>query len=315
MQIETLSDAELTSSLDSLVQKQRLDTVELLKFLGEFDLRALYRELGYSSLFDYCVRKLKLSEGAAYRRVSAARCLRGNPEIAEHLLSGEVTLCSVAAAAKSIGERATAVQAIVGCSKREVENLVAVSNPAPAKPREVIKPIVIEAPSTPLAEVPKQEERVKLEFSVSKEAFERFKGLQAELSIEAGKQLSIEEVFERAISRPAKKRVVRRTPVRSASTRYIPKAVKREVFERDKGQCCYLSPDGVRCTERKHLQFDHIRPFARGGLTEVSNLRLLCPGHNRLMAEKEFGREYIHSRIAISTGRGVEGIPSTDIHS
>ena len=288
MKIKSLSDQALTSSLDVMSLRERENTVELLRHLIEFDSRGLYRELGYSSLFDYCTRRLKLSHGSAYRRVSAARCLRDNPELAELLVKGEVTLCSVATAAKSIEKKTTTLTKISGCSKKEVESIVAIGNPVPTKPREVIKPVVVESPANL-----KREERVKLEFSVRKECYEKLSALQAELSIQAGKQLSVEETIEQLVSNPPRKREVKRIRVRSSSTRYLPKAVKREIFARDHGQCCFVSHDGVRCTERKYLHFDHLLPFAKGGVTESSNLRLLCPTHNRLMAEREFGAEFM----------------------
>ncbi len=75
------------------------------------------------------------------------------------------------------------------------------------------------------------------------------------------------EVFEKLMKRRSQKRASRRIRVRSSSTRYIPKAVKQEVFARDKGQCSFVSKDGVRCCERKYLHFDHIHPYAKGGLT------------------------------------------------
>ncbi len=82
--------------------------------------------------------------------------------------------------------------------------------------------------------------------------------------------------------------------------------MKQEVYSRDKGQCCYVGPDGVRCCEKKYLQFDHVLSYAKGGLSEVSNLQLLCPAHNRLKAEQEFGREFIESRKSISTSGNAE---------
>jgi len=196
MKIDTLSDNELASCLDSLAQRERENAVEFLHHLNEFETRGLYRELGYSSLHVYCTKRLKLSDGAAYRRVHAARCLKNNPEIESLLVSGELTLCSVATAAKSIEKKVVSITEIAGCSKREVESLVAASSPLAEKPREVIKPLVLERPAT-LVEAPKREERVELRFSVKKATYEKFKALQAELSIEAGKQLSVEEAFER----------------------------------------------------------------------------------------------------------------------
>jgi hypothetical protein len=80
--------------------------------------------------------------------------------------------------------------------------------------------------------------------------------------------------------------------------RHIPKYVRQSVIERDQGQCCFVSENGVRCTSKAGLQIDHIAPFAKGGLTELSNLRTLCSAHNLYEAERAFGREkiYFHQR-------------------
>ncbi|MDE0221994.1 MAG: HNH endonuclease, partial [Spirochaetaceae bacterium] len=66
-------------------------------------------------------------------------------------------------------------------------------------------------------------------------------------------------------------------------SRYIPAAVRREVWRRDQGCCTYVDPhSGRRCGSRYRLEIDHIKPFALGGATELSNVRLRCRAHHKL---------------------------------
>jgi len=71
--------------------------------------------------------------------------------------------------------------------------------------------------------------------------------------------------------------------VPGSRSRYIPVAVKREVWRRDQGCCSYVDPhSGRRCGSRYRLEIDHIVPFALGGGAEPGDLRLLCEAHHRL---------------------------------
>ncbi|MDE0445920.1 MAG: hypothetical protein OXH96_04535 [Spirochaetaceae bacterium] len=71
--------------------------------------------------------------------------------------------------------------------------------------------------------------------------------------------------------------------VPGSRSRYIPVAVKREVWRRDQGCCSYVDPhSGRRCGSRYRLEIDHIVPFALGGGAEPENLRVRCGAHHRL---------------------------------
>ena len=68
----------------------------------------------------------------------------------------------------------------------------------------------------------------------------------------------------------------------AASRRAIPAAVRRLVWQRDQGRCCYRDPiSGRRCTSAHLLQLDHLLPVAQGGGADPENLRLLCSAHHR----------------------------------
>jgi hypothetical protein len=75
-------------------------------------------------------------------------------------------------------------------------------------------------------------------------------------------------------------------------SRYIPKAVKRAVWYRDRGQCAFVSASGVRCAEHEFLELHHIQPFALNGPATVANIALRCRAHNLFDAEAAFGTRY-----------------------
>ena len=69
----------------------------------------------------------------------------------------------------------------------------------------------------------------------------------------------------------------------SPPRRHIPAAVRRHVWQRDGGRCCYRDPlTGRRCTSSHLLQIDHLLPVAQGGGPEPFNLNLLCAAHHRM---------------------------------
>lgn len=57
-------------------------------------------------------------------------------------------------------------------------------------------------------------------------------------------------------------------------SRRIPTMIKKEVWERDGGQC-------VECQATQNLHFDHIIPWSKGGSSiDVKNVQVLCGKHN-----------------------------------
>ena len=71
--------------------------------------------------------------------------------------------------------------------------------------------------------------------------------------------------------------------LQSPRRRHIPAAVRRHIWQRDGGRCCYRDPvSGRRCTSSHLLQIDHLLPVAEGGGPEPSNLALRCFAHHRM---------------------------------
>ena len=90
--IKQLSNKELLSHTKLLVQRERNIHIQVLRHLAEIDSRKLFFKQGFFSLFDYTVRELGYSEGAAYRRIKAMKLCRELPETANRLQSGRLSL-------------------------------------------------------------------------------------------------------------------------------------------------------------------------------------------------------------------------------
>lgn len=90
-----LTKEALIGRLSSLLGTERKVLVEFLQYLAEFDKREAYLEMGYGSLFDYCVKKLHLSKGSAYRRTIGSRLMRMFPGVADYLTDGRISLSTL----------------------------------------------------------------------------------------------------------------------------------------------------------------------------------------------------------------------------
>jgi hypothetical protein len=72
-------------------------------------------------------------------------------------------------------------------------------------------------------------------------------------------------------------------------SRHVPRAVVREIDQRDGRQCAFVSTDGHRCRERVFLEKHHVIAHAEGGPATVGNVSLRCRRHNEYEAELVFG--------------------------
>ena len=147
-QLKSLSDSELLLNLELLSAKENKTTVELLLHLSEVEERKLFLPAGYSSLFDYCVRRLRYSEPAAVRRISSARAVGKFPALKQKLLLRELSLTTLSLVSKVLTPEnwEGVIFAIQGKSRREVEEIISGYTPRPSKPKETIKPLCIVRP-------------------------------------------------------------------------------------------------------------------------------------------------------------------------
>lgn len=90
-----VNDQQLLFKTETLVKEERRIGIEILKYFREIQERRAYVEAGCTSLFEYATKVLKYSEAAAYRRISAMKILSGNPEVAEMVRDGKLSVTTV----------------------------------------------------------------------------------------------------------------------------------------------------------------------------------------------------------------------------
>ena len=308
--IRSLKDADLLSTTKSLVQKERAVTMEVLRHLQEISRRKLYADLKYASLFDYAVHELGYSEAAASRRIQAVYLIREIPEVATKIESGALNLSNVCQAqsffrdmkkaepmaALTHDQKTEVLAKLEDKSSREGQRILLSMSPPQVLPRERERIV--------------SEEHIEMRFIVNRQMkadLEQVRSLLgpqggalslAELISEMAK-LSSEKLREKKfgkvrasqapkISEPARTTALPKVAHPGAGTgslnrsRYIPSVIKHEVWHRDGGKCS-------QCASTKNIQYDHIRPFALGGGSSLSNIRLLCGSCNLRRGIVSFG--------------------------
>lgn len=126
-----VSDTELTRGLAALVSQDRITTAMLLAHIAEFDERRLYLPAAYPSMHAYCVGELRLSEDAAYKRITAARAARRFPAIFDAVADGRLSLTAVQLLAPHLTDSNSAdlLRAAAGRTNAAIQELFAARAP------------------------------------------------------------------------------------------------------------------------------------------------------------------------------------------
>jgi hypothetical protein len=165
-------------------------------------------------------------------------------------------------------------------------------------PEAVPRPV----PASPALVQPLSPKRYKVQFTAGAELYDKLERLRALLRTEVPDgdlatiiEKAVAEKLERLEARRfARTSSPRRDPVRrdpTPSSRHIPAAVRRAVYQRDKGRCRFVDARGRRCPERHRLEYHHRHPFGLGGNHDPDNICLMCPIHNRYLAELDYGKK------------------------
>jgi len=310
--VEALSGSDLLSRTRELSRQSCAVEAELLIHLGEIDARKLYLECAFPSILTFCVGELGFSEGAAYNRVAVARAGRQLPAVIEALRSGKVHLAGLRLLAPHLTREnhREVLDEAAGKSKREIEEIVARLAPQPPVPtliRKLRKQFA--AAVKPLSEA-----IFKVQFTASRRFCDKLRQAQALLrhKIPDGDIASVMELALDVLIEKTSKEwfAIGRKPradsheSKKTTSRHVPDAIKRAVFERDGGRCTFTDANGRRCAETGALEFDHVDGFARARVHDVDRIRLLCRAHNQHAADLLYGSAFMdQARTARAAAR------------
>src|SRR4249920_514162 len=129
--LKSLADDELLAGLSSIVGQRHQITAEFLAYLAELDERQLFLDLGFASLFEYCVEALGLCESTAGRHIAAARVCRNHPQVFGMVASGALHASALSLLRKHLSPE-NAAELFELCahrSARKVEELLAARFP------------------------------------------------------------------------------------------------------------------------------------------------------------------------------------------
>ena len=134
--LSQLDDDAVVAEIGRVLGAQRRLTARLLECLIEVEDRRLHWRAACSSMFEYCVRRLGMSEGEAFRRIAAARLARRFPVILERVERGAIHLSALVLLRKYLTEQnhAALLDAASGKTKSAVQELIAARFPRPDAP-------------------------------------------------------------------------------------------------------------------------------------------------------------------------------------
>lgn len=254
--------------------------------------------------------------------MNAAKLLREIPEIRTKINEGTLTLTTLSQAQvhfkredKFRKDRTRAEDSSSDSStKQKSQKLAPVTsseklellNQLENKPTREVEKILVNRASSPVVAVQEKVRALNENFSelrlvLDEETLKNLEKLRDIWSIDDGlsevvkkmAKVCMEKVdpVKRAARNDKSKAVRATTPPDEAAqqkpigrSRYIPAALRNEVWLRDGGGYPFEGVNGQKCGSRHRLQIDHIQPFALDGSHSLENLRLRCFTHNQLHA-------------------------------
>jgi hypothetical protein len=190
-QLELVSDEDLQDELRRLLVVGARTEARIVAHLAEVDARKLHLAMGASSLFDYCLTRLELSNNEAFHRITAARLARRFPVIFGMLERRELHLTAVCLLRDHLtpDNHAELLAAATHKTKSQIEQLLARKFPGAAVPERLRKVQAL---------FPLSGEQYQLQLTLSREAKEKLERAR-DLMSHANPSADLAVVIERAL--------------------------------------------------------------------------------------------------------------------
>ncbi len=249
----------------------RTSQKELLEILIRIDRHQIYRKFDYPSLHDYCTLWLGLSEGEAYTLCGIAKKSHEIPKMKTLIDEGKLHVSNARRIVKWItpDNQEMWLEKASTLTQNELRREIVTRYPE-AEDKERIRPIT--------------KARSRLELGISKDLEGKLKKLCDLLSKKKKRSISMEEALEFLTDSFLEKHDPVSIAERSLcpDTNEVPKPgrftsaqTKHLVNLRDRGQCTFRYPDGMRCKETRWTERHHVQHVANGDLSISGNLMTL----------------------------------------
>ena len=264
---------------------------DLISVLQEVESARVFVKLGFTSMFNYCVKALGLSESVAANFIAVARKAREVPVLQSAIQSGNLSV-----------SKARKIPPVLTLANQDEWVEKATLLPTRELEREVARVAPEEAAPERMRFV--SDTRLELRLGISKELEEKLKRVQDLESQRTGRATSFEDAIESMAAvyleskDPVKRaeRVMKRkkesnennaaacvtvTHNGPESPETIPSIRRHQVQLRDGGRGGHFDKQGERCRNRRWLDVHHVRPRSEGGDHRLENLITLCSAHHR----------------------------------
>src|SRR5579872_49448 len=159
--------------------------LKLLDALLEVEKSSVHLRLGFSSLFNYAVQSLGLSEAVAYNAISVARKIREVPSLKDEVAELGISKTRKIVSVLTKENQAEWISKAKTLSSRALEKAVAKEKPREAT-QEVAKYV--------------SEKRLEVRLGVDEELMLKLRRAQDQVSQSSGKSASLEDTLREAVS-------------------------------------------------------------------------------------------------------------------